>query len=227
MELSNADDIQVFGKKLFIDERERWNNFEETAQAICQRIHTTFQNEQGDSDFALVRIFRSCTHEELPPEAGRSKPSERWLALMGTHGDESAWCNRLQSEGHRILPAGAFETPMLKAAFEQINLNVNAYVRGERLQATFLNEEEQLARYFHVPRAAGSPYVVDQETFVQRYGIQSVVGFGATFLSGAFFMCLGFSKITLTDPMAHNFVKLSPYISTLLASQDGSGALWK
>ncbi|MEO1254909.1 MAG: hypothetical protein AAFY41_08495, partial [Bacteroidota bacterium] len=175
----------------------------------------------------LVRIFRSTAHAELPPEQDEEDRDGRWLSLMGTYGDEPAWCGRLQSQGHRILPAGAFETPMLSAAFQQIGLDVDAYVEGDALMPDFLQETDENYKYFHVYNAVGSPYIVAQEDFVQPYGIKSAVGFGLVFISGAFYMCLAFSKITLSEQMTKNYVKLSPYVSTALASYEKRKKLWE
>ncbi|MEL6524714.1 MAG: hypothetical protein AAFQ07_03295 [Chloroflexota bacterium] len=219
-------DFKQLGHNIFSSERDKHSTFESCAQSICKRIHTEVKDENGNPAFALVRIFRSATHAELPPEQEEKDSDERWLSLMGTCGDEPAWCDRLQSEGHRILPAGAFETPMLSAAFRQIGLDIEAYVEGDNLTPDFVQETDENYKYFHVPDAVGSPYNVAQEDFVQPYGIKSAVGFGLVFISGAFYMCLAFSKITLTKQMTKDYVKLSPYVSTALASYEKRNKLW-
>ncbi|MEL6408320.1 MAG: hypothetical protein AAFR81_28395 [Chloroflexota bacterium] len=227
MHFNQSVNFQQFGHSLFSVERDNHLTFEACAQTVCKRIYNSVKDENGESAFALVRIFRSSTHQELPPEQNETNTNGRWLSLMGTYGDEPAWCDRLQSQGHRVLPAGAFETPMLSAAFRQIDLDIDAYVKGIDLKPDFIKETDEHYKYFHVIDAVGSPYIVVQDEFVRRYGIRSAVGFGLVLMSGAFYMCLAFSKITITKEMAEAYVRLSPYVSTVLASYEKRGVLWE
>lgn len=224
MQLKTAtqQDISSFARDLFNNKRSDFSTFEEAAQFSVQHIYENFLDDAGQPMFALVRVFRACLPSELPPEQD-SPPSDdpQWLALFGTAGDEPAWNDRLQSVGHRIIPAGAFSTPMLKASFEALgfaSLTETEFVRNVGSLASY-------TKYFHVEKAEGSPYIVAQDNFVKPYGIQSVVGIGSPFASGAFYMCLGFSKKTITDDEANRFSQLSPFISTLLANYN-SKKLW-
>ncbi|MEO1288936.1 MAG: hypothetical protein AAFV93_14310 [Chloroflexota bacterium] len=220
-------DFKKFGHTLFTNERDKHSSFEGGAQAACQHMYESIKDENGEPAFSLIRIFRSCTNEELPPEQVSNQMNERWLALMGTYGYEHNWRDRLKSQGHRVLPTGAFETPMLSETFRQINLNVDAYIEGDSLVPNFLQETDEHYKYFYVPKASGSPYIDVQDEFVERYGIESVVGFGLVLISGAFYVCLSFSRIPISKQMALNYVQISPYLSTLLAAYETRGVLWQ
>ena len=224
MQLKTAtqQDISSFARALFHKKRNDFSTFEEAAQFSVKHIYESFLDDVGEPMFALVRVFRACTPSELPPEQD-SPPSDdpKWLALFGTVGTEPAWNDRLQSIGHRIIPAGAFSTPMLKASFEALgfaSLGETEFVRNVGATASY-------TKFFHVEEADGSPYIVAQDEFVKPYGIQSVIGIGSPFASGAFYMCLGFSKKSITNDEAQRFSQLSPFISTLLANYD-SKKLW-
>lgn len=219
---ASEQEFSQFARKLFQEKRKSFDTFEEAAQFCVQQIYDTALDSKGNRAFALVRIFRACLPSELPPEQG-TPPSddEKWLSLFGTVGDEDNWNDRLKSEGHRIIPAGAFSTPMLKASFEALgfaSLGETEFVRN-------VNPVASYTKYFHVEEANGSPYIVAQDEFVKPYGIQSVIGIGSPFASGAFYMCLGFSKTTIDKTAAGNFAQMSPFISTLLATYD-TKQLW-
>lgn len=216
---ATAADVTQWGRDQLNQNRDKFATFEEAAQHIVRAIYDEFRNTQDERMFALVRIFRLANEHQLPPEESTDAEGQ-WLTLCGTVGDETAWCNRLESAGHRVIPAGAFTTPMLKAAFEQIGL-VKRDTPDE-----FLHEASFMANYFHVEQANGSPYIVAQDEFVIPYKIQSVVGIGSPFASKAFYMCVSFSKTRINAADAKKFAELSPYISTLMASYDKVEALW-
>ncbi len=54
---------------------------------------------------------------------------------------------------------------------------------------------------FHVPTAAGSPYLPGQD-FVEQHQIASAVGFGGIMLSGDFFAVVLFSRVPISEPVA-------------------------
>ena len=225
MVLTDSTALQSYGRELFRSNRDQWENFEQAAQAACEQIYNEFK-EDGDSIFALVRIFRLSNSDTLPPEEDSTMAGGHWLTLMGTYGDEPEWCNRMKSQGHRVIPAGAFGTPMLKAVFEQTNLDVKSLEEGEDIEPTIIMDGSQLTKFFHVEDAKNSPYIVAQDEFVKPYNIKSVVGIGSAFVSNSLYVCIGFSKITLDKEMAENFASLSPFLSTLMSLYDSRGKLW-
>jgi hypothetical protein len=174
-----------------------------------------------------MRIFRSSTYDQLPGElkAMVSPTGGPWMALMGTVGDIAEWCDRRMSKGHQIIAAtGETRSPMVKAAFEQIGLDKLLAGGGESPENLML-EGKQLTSYFHVPTAPGSQYIPAQD-FVARYQIQSVVGVGSPFISGAVYLALAFSKAPIDDASAREFAEVAPFLSSLLAIHDGRRVLW-
>ena len=224
MNLNTATDQEVsnFARELFLKHRNTFKTFEEIASFCTQRIYENFVDDENESMFALVRVFRACRPSELPPEEVEPPSNnDTFLCLFGSTGDKPEWNDRRKSSMHRVIPADAFTTPMLKAAFDSIEItsvvNTN-FIRNASEQATY-------AKYFHVENAEDSPYIVDQENFVEPYGIQSVVGIGSPFASGSFYLCLAFSKYAINEVSAKRFAMMSPFISTMLASYDAR-QLW-
>src|SRR5215510_8969696 len=92
--------VVSFGRDLLNGSRDQFGSFEEAAQASAQAIYDGFRQPDGSAMFALVRIYRLCRREEMPPDVQAfigDYSGERWMALMGTVGDEPAWCDRHQS----------------------------------------------------------------------------------------------------------------------------------
>ncbi|MEO1286731.1 MAG: hypothetical protein AAFV93_03110, partial [Chloroflexota bacterium] len=176
---STAEDIHQYARSILYETDEsNLHSFEDTANYIVGKIYDDFLNHRGERIFELVRIFRHVTEDDMPPEGQQDVPqADHWLALSGTIGREKAWNSRLQSAGHRLLPDDAFETPMLRAALHQLGFTPDS--------DGFIRSLNDLSNYFHVEQALGSPYIVAQEEFVKPYGIESVVGIGSMFASGA------------------------------------------
>jgi hypothetical protein len=223
---SSTEAVVALGREILNKNRDAHTSFEVAAQTLVETLYETFTDEEGQSMFALVRVFRLCKVEELPPEQ-KQAPSEdsHFLCLMGTKGDEDAWSNRLKSVGHRVIPPKAFDTPMLKAVFEQINLPRISEINSNSEQG-FLQQTIMTNRYFHVETALNSPYIVAQEEFVKPYKIASVIGVGSIFPSRAFMFCLAFSKKPIDSANAQKYVNITNFITTLMSIYDGRKKLW-
>src|SRR5258706_1263025 len=154
---SDLNDVAKFGLSLLTDYRNTLHSFEEAAGLCVRAIYNEFRQPDDQPTFALVRIYRLCRYDELLPELQTIATPEvtHWMALMGTVGTESAWCDRRTSQGHKVIRAVGDRSPMLSAAFEQIGL--------ERLSASDIVQPNTLpmksasllTNYFHVPRALG------------------------------------------------------------------------
>lgn len=226
--LSQAEgqDITNFGRKLFFQYDNYLKSFEDAAQTSVKAIYDEFRQENGESMFALVRIYRLCRTKELAPDMTQDLPansSDLWMAQMGSYGDEPAWCDRRLSQNHKILPAGDDQSPMLRAAFGQIGLQSHAADNNEMPQFT---EISTVTQYFHVMDATDSPHIPSQDGFVHRYGIKSVVGIGSLFASKSLYLSVSFSKVPISREDARKFAQVSIFLSPLLASYDQSGVLW-
>jgi hypothetical protein len=219
-------EVREVTRSFFLEHRGQSLSFEKVARLIVTHLYHTFQDEAGQPAFALLRIFRLCQHGQLPPgvRVASGDGQERWLALAATIGVEAAWQDRRLSVGHQAIPAGSSLSPMLRAAFEQLRFNPNLPVSAP--SALKMEEGNTLTdRYFHIEKAPGSPFIPAQD-FVAQYGIQSVIGLGSEFISGSFYLLVGFSRLPVTVDDARKFVEMSPFISTLLALSDSSGSLW-
>ena len=225
---ASAQEISNLGKKLYRDLRNDNMIFESTAQAICKTLYETFETG-GDSTFALMRVFRLCKYDDLPPDIKpdvNKRTGHHWMTLAGTAGDDDAWWDRHNSRDHKAVSAEKGEAPMFTAAFQQIGLNPEQSdpMPGD-LQ--FQPGEMKMTRFFFVEDAADHPAITDQERFVQPCDIQSVVALGSPFLSGSSYVAIAFSKVRLSGDDAEKWTELTPYISSLLAIPDGKEKFWR
>ena len=221
----SEDDVRQFGRYLLNNLRDSMQTFEQVSRACSRAIYDEFRASDGEPLFALVRVFRSTLYENLPPELqtmAHPDEADRWLTLMGTMGVEPAWRDRRQSQNHQVVPVNETLTPMFTVAFEQLGIPVLA----DASQKPDAHNVMSMVRYFHTLHAPGSPLVPAQDDFVEPYGIESVVGVGGRFLSGATYVALGFSIEPIDEEGAQKFGELAPHLSTLLAIYDGQGAIW-
>ena len=68
--------------------------------------------------------------------------------------------------------------------------------------------EQRSYNVFHVPDAAGSPYIPAQEEFVVPFGVRSVLGFGGMLPSGNLFAIILFSQSRIQREVAEMFKTL-------------------
>jgi hypothetical protein len=220
--------IVAYGRDLLEANRTGLHSFEQASQRVCESIFKGFSTEDGGGDpiFALVRVYRLTRTAELPSElAALTDPSrDRYLALMGTYGQEPAWCDRHQSVGHKLLNLGADQSPMVSAAFHQLGLEVGIEMPSVGMQLP-LYEGVNLTRDVFLPDVEGSPFVPAQDGFVKPYGIRAVCGMGTVFVSGSAYLLLAFARVPFDRNMMDHFSRLSPFVGTLLANYD-DGQLW-
>jgi hypothetical protein len=227
-----SDEMRRFGRKLITKYGENEPTFEAAAQDILYDIYHEFKDETGEPVFALARTFRLCRYGELPPDIRRKidpDSAHHWLALVATIGQEKAWNDRCLSEKHAVIAPGDFTSPMLKAAFEQIQLDpsrIDQPVTELETGVVMIQEPISTTRYFLVQDAPGNPNIVEQDDFVKPYNIQSVLGVGCAFDSGSFHLTLFFSKVKLSNTDVQLLMQLSPFISTLLTTYDEKGRYW-
>lgn len=223
---AGVSEISQYARALFTGNRDRFASFEEAAQFVVEDLYKNVQQEDGSPAFALVRIYRLTILRELPASLTPlvDPMRERWMTLMGTYGEESAWQDRNLSQGHKALNLGADQSPMVSAALVQLGLDGGIDMPEFEIDLP-MPEATFMTRYFHVEHAPGSPYIPAQEPFVKPYGIQSVIGLGNTFASESMFVLLAFSKVHLTTSQAAALSQMAPFIGTLLAGYD-AGKIW-
>lgn len=190
---------------------------EDAAERAVDFFHRELVDERGERACALVRFFKTHLYRDLPEElqevvrasepATESMPHLRCLTLIATRGDQPDWNSRTASRGHRVIPLTSVEmvqqAPMISQLITQLGVPIASVVNPSR--ALLLDAGDKGHNVFYVPRAAGSPYIVAQEEFVARYGIQSVLGFGGMLSSGDLFAVIMFSKVPIPPDTAEQF----------------------
>ena len=196
-----------------------------TMEATLRRICGFFYDELRDADqrraCALVRAYKVHPYRELPSDlqgfAGRAlassgtdlKPSgaTRCITLLATVGDEDPWKDSRRSLGHQAIPLASEEmvqrAPMISQLIRQFGLNPSDIVRprGEVVR----DLEGKTYGVFHVEEANGSPHIPAQATFVQRFGIKSVLGFGGSVVGTDLFAVILFSRAHISVQAADRF----------------------
>jgi hypothetical protein len=194
---------------------------EEAAQRVCRVLYDGLVAPDKSRACALVRCYKTHLYGKLEPELqvfakdalrGRAPaPSMRCLTLLGSVGDRPAWNSRRASAGHQAIPLPSAEivekAPMIAQLIRQFGLALTDVVQP----TTDLVRSLAGKTYgvFHVPEAAGSPYIPAQKDFVLKFGIRSVVGFGGSVPSGDLFAVILFARVPISSETADRFRNLA------------------
>jgi hypothetical protein len=194
---------------------------EEAAQRVCRALYNELVTSDASRACALVRCYKTHLYGKLEPELqvfakdalrGRAPaPSMRCLTLLGSVGDQPAWNSRRASAGHQAIPLPSAEivekAPMIAQLIRQFGLALTDVVQP----TTDLVRSLAGKTYgvFHVPEAAGSPYIPAQKDFVLKFGIRSVVGFGGSVPSGDLFAVILFARVPISSETADRFRNLA------------------
>ena len=204
---------------------------EEFATRVCSHLHEHLVDERGTPQTVLVRFYGTVPYDALPrseQEFARrtlvepAAPNLTCLTLLGTVGIEPEWNDRLASAGHRVMPlADALQVadlPMVAALLEQLGIDVDALLSAQ----SHLLPADGSDRHgvFHVPRAQYSPAIPAQD-FVQRYGVESVLGFGGALPTGQVYAVVMFASVPVPRESAEMFETVA--LSTTLAALEVIG----
>nr|ADC36142.1 conserved hypothetical protein [uncultured bacterium 162] len=220
---------------------------DQAADCVVDYFYNTFRDPlTGLPGCALVRCFQTHPFADLPREAQdaalRIDPASasieglRCLALLASRGEEARWNGVAGSVKHRAIPlpttAMIERTPMISRLLEQMGLEARNIVEPH---TRALMSESQYRNFgvFHVETAAGSEYLPLQQTFIEQYGIRSVVGMGGLLPSGELFAVILFARVVISEEVAALFrtialsVKLAflPYAANEVFTEDISGKL--
>lgn len=208
---------------------------DKVAQRLVQYLFNSLvQTEGEDPACALVRLFKTHPYGHLSPELqsfvvkrlgqAPNHPGTKCLALLGSAGIVSGWNEPALSSRFRVIPLENPEAvehlPMFSRLFRQFGLSLPDITMGDA--GVLLDSGEQSYNVFHVMKAEGSPFVPAQEEFVRRYGIQSVLGFGAPLPSGEMFAVILFSRVAITEQTAELFRTLALCAKIALLPFDGA-----
>jgi hypothetical protein len=188
----------------------------EAAERVVNFLYCQLVDDSGRPACALVRLFKTHAYAELDDELqsfvretvplAAEVENLRCLVLLATAGDRADWRSRHASQGHKAIALVSEQmveqAPMIAQLIEQFGLSVSTVLHPN---PTLLLENATTINLFYVPQAVGSPYIVAQEEFVIRHGIQSVLGFGGILASGDLFAVIMFSRVPITPDIADRF----------------------
>jgi hypothetical protein len=207
---------------------------EEAASAICRLFYDELVDSKGNRACALVRFYKTHAFGELPQGlqdfARKSlapvtpRTDMNCLTLLATAGDEPAWNSRHRSVGHQAIPLVSPEVvegaPMIAQLIREFGMDVREVVRpGARVVRDLKGRNYGV---FYVPKAAGSPHIPAQAEFVNRYGIESVLGFGGTLASGDLFAVILFSKASIKESATDQFRRLAADVRIVMGRYSGA-----
>ncbi|MDD5673385.1 MAG: hypothetical protein PHC61_04425, partial [Chitinivibrionales bacterium] len=148
--------------------------------------------------------------EKFPLEMKLHKET-KCLTLLGTTGDNDAWKSRHDSKGHQTIPLPSEDVvnkiPMIRNLIKQLGLDIKTVIKPD--PGIIQDLSENTFNIFLVPEAAGSSYILAQDTFVVPFNIKSVLGFGGLLPDGNIFAIIIFSKKTISEAVANQFKTLA------------------
>ena len=219
-------------------------SMEEAARRVVRFLYEELRAEGGgERACALVRFYKTHLYGDLDPALQdfargvmgdpEPAPTVNCLTLLATAGDEPAWNARRGSARHQTIPLPGHDVverlPMVAQLINQLGVPVEAVVAPD--PALLLDLQQRTFNVFHVPAAAGSPYIPAQEDFVAPYGIRSALGFGGILPSGDLFAVILFSLTPVNRETADLFKPLAlsaklavlPFAAGPVFDGDGDG----
>jgi len=222
-------DLEKFRMRDMIDAGRRLRllshcvSMETMARAIVDLLYENLRlggDVNGPPACVLVRCFKTHPFGDLPLNLQEramfqmhgvvAEADMQCLTLLASRGLESAWNDRNGSKRHQAIPLPSADivqqAPMIHELILQLGMNVE-----EILEPTLLHRTTPRRTFnvFHVQDAQGSRMVPDQERFVQRYGVKSVLGFGGLLPSGELFAVILFGRVSITPQTAMLFRTLA------------------
>ena len=196
-------------------------SMEETAGRMVRHLYAGLGGARtGEPACALVRFFKTHPYDDLDADlracarrslGGEPPPGLTCLILLATAGDRPEWNSRLTSARHRAIPLTDPEAlgrlPMVAQLVRQFGLEAHALFRPA--PGLLVDLEQKSYNVFHVPQAAGSPFVPDQDDFVRPCRVQSVLGFGGLLPGGDLFALVLFSRAAIPRETADLFRPLA------------------
>lgn len=195
---------------------------EEAANRVVRCLRDNlFDEHSAGPACELVRFFKTHPYGDLPSEllafADRSRDGQAFtaqmkcLTLLATAGSRPEWNERARSAGHLAIPLASKDTvsraPMVAQLLHQFGLEVNAVLQPQ--PDLLVDLEQRSYNVFHIPEAAGSPYLPAQEEFIIPLRIRSVLGFGGMLPSGNMFAVILFSRSPVPREAAAMFRTLA------------------
>ena len=209
-------------------------SMEHAAGEIVEFFYDSFRQDAHRS-LALVRFFKTHPLGDLDPDLrtfARSitgddydlHPDTKCLVLLATAGEHPDWNDRRTSLGHQAIPLASEElvvaSPMISGLVRQFGLEPSNVIHPS--QRYLRDIEETSFNVFLVEDALSDPCIPAKTTFVEPYGIRSVLGFGGMLPSGALFSVIMFSRVDIDRQTADLFKPLALCVKTALLEHDGA-----
>lgn len=215
-------------------------SLDDAAQSACKALHEAFEQS-----VVLARIFVTARFRELPPRPAAFattlaksngmldalKPDTMVLCLLGTHGQERAWQNRRESEGHIAIPLLSAEfvraIPMVAQLIKQLGLDLSFVGKDE-----FLKQSQMAMRpLFFVEHAAQTTdaqgrNIISAQQFVADYGVDSVFGGGAAYLADRLAVLIVFTRDSLKQRSAELWLPFIAMFGANTSTLAASGKLF-
>jgi two-component system NtrC family sensor kinase len=187
-------------------------DMEEVARRSVDYLYRSLVAGESGPACALVRFYKTHPLGRLTPDlqdfarrlhGAVLDDDVRCLTLLASAGADPAWNDRRKSEGHQAIPlAGTTfldQSPMIASLVSGFGIDADFVVRPN--PAEIIERHHQDYGVFHVERALGSNAVPAQD-FVERYGIESVVGIGGVLPSGDLFAIVLFATVPVSADVA-------------------------
>jgi len=210
---------------------------ENACQEFIESFFKIFYNEENESEFALCRIFKSCSFDQLPldikdyiceKEENPTTATAKYLTLLATVGVEKEWCQRTKSRQHKAIPLDNPEiikqAPMMAALFKQIGFE---FLLEQQLdEGIIAQKQDQDFGLFLVENAVESFVIPQQKNFVIPYKIKSVFGFGGMFSTGSIYSVIIFSKRPISQDQVNMFYHLAPALKYIQVENELKGRIF-
>lgn len=209
---------------------------EEIAGLLANHFYDLFRKTpDGPSQCSLVRLFKTCSSDELPQELrpairpeSEAETDPRYLALLGSRGNNPKWNSRQESANHQVIFLESTEIvdriPMISNLIRMLGLHLSDVVKP--------NPDLNVAGHyplsvFYVDDAVASPYIPSKTDFVVPYNIKSVVGFGGLLTYSDMFTIILFFNVPVSREVAVLFKNLASQVHELLLPFQTAGQIFK
>lgn len=219
---STRQDYSNFARSLWLN-RDQFTSHEQASQFVVESLFNEFIQKNGESQLALVRIFRLTDVSDLPPDV-HSKvdvDEKKVMALTGTWGVEKAWQHRSRSQGHQVIPISQIaipeKIPMFQEILTQLGIDIERFYRTKEIA---VDRRKPYQGRFHIPDATSS-VIPAQANFIDPYQIKSLVGFGGFMgLYGVLFLLYAFACVPVSAEAAEAFYTMQEFLGTTIAIDD-------
>ena len=209
------------------------NCMEDASNLIIKYFYDNFIDKNtGEKNCILVRFFKTHPYGKLTPELqeyvrdilGQNQVADdlKCLTLFATAGELPEWNSRYKSTRHKAIPLATEDAvnriPMISQLIKQLGLHPGIVVQPE--SGLLIDNEQQMYNVFYVKDALGSPHIPSQDSFVNPFGVKSVIGFGGLLPSGDMFTVLMFLKVIVPQTIVELIRPLALNVKTAILPFD-------